>query len=315
MLINLMMMNKITPFMLALLISGCTVGPDYQRPTTPTSLYYKEARGWQQAEPQDQISKGDWWAVYHDSTLDGLLRLVKISNQNVAQYEAQYRQAQALAAGSRSDLFPTVTATGSSTRSGTASSSGSGAATGNSHSLETSASWELDIWGKLRRTLEENRASASASAAALANMTLSAQSTLAQDYFQLRILDQRIALYEKSVAAYQRYLTVINNKYQAGSESRGTLAQAETQLESARASALDLSWQRAQLEHAIAVLTGQPRQRSAWQWHPCRPRCLLFPMRCLRICFSAVLISLRRSVPWRRRMRRWAWRLPVISRT
>lgn len=258
MLINLMMMNKITPFMLALLISGCTVGPDYQRPTTPTSLYYKEARGWQQAEPQDQISKGDWWAVYHDSTLDGLLRQVKISNQNVAQYEAQYRQAQALAAGSRSDLFPTVTATGSSTRSGTASSSGSGAATGNSHSLETSASWELDIWGKLRRTLEENRASASASAAALANMTLSAQSTLAQDYFQLRILDQRIALYEKSVAAYQRYLTVINNKYQAGSESRGTLAQAETQLESARASALDLSWQRAQLEHAIAVLTGQP---------------------------------------------------------
>ncbi|MBD8214787.1 efflux transporter outer membrane subunit [Erwinia persicina] len=252
------MKNKLSPLMLALLVSGCTLGPAYQRPTVPSSLSYKEARGWQQAEPQDQVSKGDWWAVYHDSTLDGLLRQVKISNQNVAQYEAQYRQAQALAAGSRSDLFPTVTATGSSTRSGTASSSGSGAATGNSHSLETSASWEPDIWGKLRRTLEENRASASASAAALANMTLSAQSTLAQDYFQLRILDQRIALYEKSVAAYQRYLTVINNKYQAGSESRGTLAQAETQLESARASALDLSWQRAQLEHAIAVLIGQP---------------------------------------------------------
>lgn len=153
--------------------------------------------------------------------------------------------------------MPSVTGSGSSTRSGTASSSETGKSISNSHSLQASASWELDIWGKLRRTLEENRASADASAAELANITLSAQSTLAQDYFQLRILDQRIALYQKSVEAYQRYLTVINNKYQAGSESRGTLAQAETQLESARASALDLSWQRAQLEHAIAVLIGK----------------------------------------------------------
>ena len=187
-----------------------------------------------------------------------MLRQVKISNQNVAQYEALYRQALALASESRSDLLPTVTGTGSSTRSGaSATTSTSGQSVSNSHALQASASWELDIWGKLRRTLEENRASAEASAAELANMTLSAQSTLAQDYFQLRILDQRIALYQKSVDAYQRYLTVIQNKYQAGSESRGTLAQAETQLESARASALDLSWQRAQLEHAIAVLMGK----------------------------------------------------------
>lgn len=254
----MMKMKKLTPLALALLIGGCVVGPDYQRPTAPTSLQYKEAKGWQQATPQDQVSKGDWWAVYHDSTLDGLLRQVSISNQNVAQYEAQYRQALALASESRSDLLPTVTGTGSSTRSGaSAATSTSGQSVSNSHSLQASASWELDIWGKLRRTLEENRASADASAAELANITLSAQSTLAQDYFQLRILDQRIALYQKSVDAYQRYLTVIQNKYQAGSESRGTLAQAETQLESARASALDLSWQRAQLEHAIAVLMGK----------------------------------------------------------
>ncbi|WP_455820352.1 efflux transporter outer membrane subunit [Pseudomonas cerasi] len=251
-------MKKLTPLVLALLIGGCAVGPDYQRPTAPTSLQYKEAKGWRQAMPQDQLSKGDWWAVYHDSTLDSLLRQVSISNQNVAQYEAQYRQALALASESRSDLLPTVTGTGSSTRSGaSATTSTSGQSVSNSHSLQASASWELDIWGKLRRTLEENRASADASAAELANITLSAQSTLAQDYFQLRILDQRIALYQKSVEAYQRYLTVIQNKYQAGSESRGTLAQAETQLESARASALDLSWQRAQLEHAIAVLMGK----------------------------------------------------------
>ena len=251
------MMMKTLPVALALLMGGCAVGPDYQRPTAPGALHYKEAQGWLQASPQDQASKGAWWAVYRDATLDGLLRQVQVSNQNVAQYEAQYRQALALASESRSDLLPSVTGSGSSTRSGTASSSETGKSISNSHSLQASASWELDIWGKLRRTLEENRASADASAAELANITLSAQSTLAQDYFQLRILDQRIALYQKSVEAYQRYLTVINNKYLAGSESRGTLAQAETQLQSARASALDLSWQRAQLEHAIAVLIGK----------------------------------------------------------
>ena len=253
-----MKLNKLTPVMLALLLSGCAVGPDYQRPAAPTALHYKEARGWQQATPQDAQQKGDWWAAYRDPTLDGLLRQVQISNQNVAEYEAKYRQALALASGSRSDLLPTVSATASTTRSGTAASTSSSAGrVSNSHSAQLSASWELDLWGKLRRTLEENQASAEASAAELGNITLSAQSTLAQDYFQLRILDQRIALYQQSISAYQRYLTVIDNKYQAGSESRATLAQAQTTLASARASALDLSWQRAQLEHAIAVLIGK----------------------------------------------------------
>lgn len=252
-------MIKLTPVLLALLIAGCAVGPDYHRPATSVPAQYKEAKGWQQAKPQDAVSKGEWWAVYHDETLSGLLRQVSISNQNVAQYEAQYRQAKALVSGSRADLFPSVTGTGSSTRSGSAGSTtaGTGRTTSNSQSLQASASWELDIWGKLRRTLEENNASAQASAAELANITLSAQSELAQDYFQLRIMDQQIALYQQSVDAYQRYLTVITNKYQAGSESRGTLAQAQAQLESARASALDLSWQRAQTEHAIAMLMGK----------------------------------------------------------
>lgn len=252
-------MIKLTPVLLALLIAGCAVGPDYHRPAASVPVRYKEAQGWQQARPQDAVSKGEWWAVYHDETLSGLLRRVSISNQNVAQYEAQYRQAKALVSESRSDLFPSVTGTGSSTRNGSAGSStaGTGRTTSNSQSLQASASWELDIWGKLRRTLEENNASAQASAAELANITLSAQSELAQDYFQLRIMDQQIALYQQSIDAYQRYLTVITNKYQAGSESRGTLAQAQAQLESARASALDLSWQRAQTEHAIAMLMGK----------------------------------------------------------
>ncbi|SVJ71693.1 efflux transporter outer membrane subunit [Klebsiella pneumoniae] len=238
-----------------LLLSGCTVGQDYQRPTVTMPLHYKEARGWRQAAPQDSVGKGEWWAVYRDPQLDILLRQVSISNQNVANYTALYRQAQALAAGSRSDLFPTLGYDASSTRSGSRSSGQR--TTGNTHQAELSASWELDLWGKLRRTLEENRASAEASAAELANITLSAQSELAQDYFQLRVMDEQIALYQRSVAAYEGYLRVINNKYQAGSESRATLAQAQMQLESARASALDYQWQRAQLEHAIALLIGK----------------------------------------------------------
>lgn len=238
-----------------LLLSGCTVGPDYLRPTMTMPLHYKEARGWRQAAPQDSVGKGEWWAVYRDPQLDSLLRQVSISNQNVANYTALYRQAQALAAGSRSDLFPTLGYDASSTRSGSHSSGQR--TTGNTHQAELSASWELDLWGKLRRTLEENRASAEASAAELANITLSAQSELAQDYFQLRVMDEQIALYQRSVAAYEGYLRVINNKYQAGSESRATLAQAQMQLESARASALDYQWQRAQLEHAIALLIGK----------------------------------------------------------
>ncbi|WP_261640919.1 efflux transporter outer membrane subunit [Erwinia mallotivora] len=250
--------NTLTPVLLALLLSGCAVGPDYHRPSASVPAQYKEAKGWRQAEPQDGQNKGEWWAVYHDETLSSLLRQVAISNQNVAQYEAQYRQAKALVGESRSDLFPSATYSASSTRSGTAASATTGQrTTSNSHTLQASASWELDLWGKLRRTLEENKASAQASAAELANITLSAQSELAQDYFKLRIMDQQIALYQQSVDAYQRYLNIINNKYQAGSESRATLAQAQAQLESARASALDLSWQRAQTEHAIAMLTGK----------------------------------------------------------
>ncbi|WP_213990552.1 efflux transporter outer membrane subunit [Sodalis sp. dw_96] len=246
---------KLLPLTVMLLLAGCLngcmVGPDYRRPAVQAPAQFKQAKGWTQAVPQDQADKGEWWGVYQDPVLSSLLRQVKISNQNVAQYDALYRQARALSAASRANLYPTVTGTAGTTRSGTASSATT------AHSAEVSASWELDIWGKLRRTLEENQANAQASAAELANITLSAQSELAQDYFQLRVMDQQIALYQQSIAAYDRYLQIINNKYRAGSESRATLAQAQTQLESARASALDLQWQRAQLEHAIAVLMGK----------------------------------------------------------
>ncbi|WP_336755923.1 efflux transporter outer membrane subunit [Pantoea sp. USHLN298] len=250
-------MKPVIPLVLMLLLSGCTVGPDYQRPAMAMPVHYKEAKGWQPATPLDQQNKGEWWAVYHDATLSGLLSQVSISNQNVANYAAQYRQAQALASESRAALFPSLGYDSSVTRSGSHATTGSSRTTSSSHQAELSASWELDLWGKLRRTLEENRASAAASAAELANITLSAQSELAQDYFQLRFMDQKIALYQQSVAAYQRYLKVINNQYQAGTASLATQAQAQMQLESASASAQDYQWQRAQLEHAIALLVGK----------------------------------------------------------
>lgn len=250
-------MKSLIPAVLVVLLSGCTVGPDYQRPTMAMPVHYKEAKGWQQATPQDDQHKGAWWTVYQDATLSSLVSQVSISNQNVAEYAAQYRQAQALAAQSRAALFPTLGYDASTTRSGSHGAADSTRTTSSSHQAALNASWELDLWGKLRRTREENQASAQASAAELANITLSAQAELAEDYFQLRIMDEKIALYQQSIAAYQRYLRVIQNQYQAGTESRATVAQAQQQLESASASAQDYQWQRAQMEHAIALLVGK----------------------------------------------------------
>lgn len=250
-------MKSLIPAVLVVLLSGCTVGPDYQRPTMAMPVHYKEAKGWQQATPQDDQHKGAWWRVYQDATLSSLVSQVSISNQNVAEYAAQYRQAQALAAQSRAALFPTLGYDASTTRSGSHGATDSTRTTSSSHQAALNASWELDLWGKLRRTREENQASAQASAAELANITLSAQAELAEDYFQLRIMDEKIALYQQSIAAYQRYLRVIQNQYQAGTESRATVAQAQQQLESASASAQDYQWQRAQMEHAIALLVGK----------------------------------------------------------
>lgn len=237
---------------LSLALGGCAVGPDYHKPIIKVTPAFKEAKGWSKATPQETQSKGEWWAVYQDPILNQLLSQVQISNQNVAQYAAQYQKAQALIDQAHASLYPSISANAGLTRSGTQSS------TGNTYAANVAtSSWELDLWGKVRRGLEEYQASAQASEAELANITLSAQSSLAQDYFQVRVLDARIALYQQSVQEYQRYLKVIENKYAVGSESRATLAQAQTQLESATSSMLDLTWQRAQLEHAMAILMGK----------------------------------------------------------
>ncbi|MFJ4142551.1 efflux transporter outer membrane subunit [Pseudomonas sp. NPDC089734] len=242
-----------------LLLSACAVGPDYHKPSVATPAQFKAAEGWRQASPSDAMARGAWWEVYGDRELNALVERLNSSNQTVAQYEAQYRQASALVRSSRGALFPSLNLTTGKTRSSQVSSS---TASQNANSVNTSysaqlgVSWEADVWGKLRRGLEADTASAQSSLADLAAMQLSLQSQLVQNYLQLRVLDEQKRLLESTVQAYERSLTMTRNQYQAGISGREAVAQAQTQLKTAQADLIDLEWQRAQFENAIAVLMG-----------------------------------------------------------
>ncbi|MCJ8178540.1 efflux transporter outer membrane subunit [Pseudomonas viridiflava] len=246
-----------------LLLSACAVGPDYHKPDMATPANFKAAAGWKQATPRDDaMARGAWWEVYNDKELNALVERLNTSNQTVAQYEAQYRQAQALIRNSRAAFFPTLDLSVGKTRSsqGTGSST-SGSSNLNSgiretHSAQLGVSWEADVWGKLRRGLEADTANAQASLADLAAMRLSLQSELVQNYLQLRVIDEQKRLLEATVDAYQRSLTLTQNQYRAGISGRDAVAQAQTQLKSTQADLIDLAWQRAQFENAIAVLMG-----------------------------------------------------------
>lgn len=255
------------PILLALSValSACTIGPDYQRPAVQTPAQFKQIAGWTQATPGDALERGHWWRLYGDDELNALVERLNISNQNLAASEAQYRQARALVRGARAALYPSLSSSAGASRSGQGAGSEGGSAnnagaTGVStgYDLGLSAAWELDIWGKLRRSLESSRAGFEASAADLAALTLSLQSELVQNYLQLRVLDDQQRLLNATVAAYARSLTLTQNQYNAGIVPKSDVSQALTQLKSTQAQAIDLQWQRAQLEHAIAVLIGVP---------------------------------------------------------
>ncbi|MDF3932354.1 efflux transporter outer membrane subunit [Pseudomonas citronellolis] len=269
-------MNRpnLSPGLLALALcaalAGCAVGPDYQRPQVSVPAAFKEGEGWRQAQPADLGSHGQWWTLYADPSLDDLQQRLLKANQTLAQSEASYRQAAALVKGSRSSFFPTISADAGKTRSGQGGSSstvrlsdgstvssGGGGGISNSYSASLGVSWELDLWGKLRRQLEADTASRDASAADLAASRLSLQSQLAQNYLQLRVMDQQIKLLNDTVEAYQRAYKLTTNQYNAGIVTKADVAQARTQLKSTEAQAIDLKYQRAQLEHAIAVLVGE----------------------------------------------------------
>lgn len=241
------------------LLASCAAGPDYVRPNVTTPAAYKEAGDWKPAQPADHLERGKWWQAFGDAALDALEEQVDISNQNIKAAEARYRQAQAAVQGSRAGYYPTVTGTAGATRSHSASGSrttGSGG-TYTDYSLSLNAAWEADVWGKVRRAVEAGEAGAQASAADLAAARLSARASLAQDYFQLRIADAQKTLLDQTVAAYRRSQAIVGNQYRAGVATQADVAQAETQLKSAEAQAIDVGVQRAQLEHAIALLVGK----------------------------------------------------------
>lgn len=247
-----------------LLLSACAIGPDYQRPEVAEPAQYKAAEGWRQASPSDALARGAWWELYGDTQLNGLVAQLNSANQSVAQAEAQYRQAQALVRSSRGAFFPSVDLSAGKTRASQGTGSSSSALSSSSsgirdtYNTQLGVSWEADIWGKLRRGLEANEGSAEASFADLAAMRLSQQSELVQNYLQLRVIDEQKRLLQDTVVAYQRSLTMTQNQYQAGVAGKDAVAQAQTQLKSTQADLIDLIWQRAQFENAIAVLIGVP---------------------------------------------------------
>lgn len=248
---------------LVVLLGGCAVGPTYQRPFTPEVSSYKEAEGWVPAAPADALERGPWWLLFGDPVLDQLAARVEVSNQNVAAAVAAYAQARALVREQRASLFPALTLGGGATRSGssgsgsTGTTSTSGGRTGNNYQLSIGGSWEPDVWGRLGRAVDGASAGAQASAADLASARLSAQGELAINYFSLRQLDAQKGLLEETLTGYQRALEIAQNRYNAGIVGKTDVLQAQTQLANAQADDAGLLRQRAQLEHAIAVLVGE----------------------------------------------------------
>jgi len=252
----------------AALLAGCIVGPNYRRPPAAAPAAFKEPPppNWKSATPRDEIPRGKWWEVFGDAQLDALEEQVSVSNQSIAQAEAQFRAARAAAGVARGGLFPTVTAGASATRArgsghggmvvagATATAAGS---TVSIYQVPVDVSYEVDLWGKVRRMIEGSVATAQASAADLETMRLSLQAELAVDWFELHGLDAQQLLLATTADAYQKALTLTTNRYNQGIASGVDVAQAQTQLETTRAQAIDLGVQRAQLEHAVAVLTGK----------------------------------------------------------
>ena len=241
---------------LALGLAACSVGPDYVRPTTANPEAFKEAGQWQAASTAEPQADEKWWRFFGDPVLDGLEEQVAVDNQNLKAAEAQYRAARAALEGARSGFFPTLTGAAARTR-GTATTGAVTSSAETTYSISAAVNWEIDVWGRIRRSVESAGASAAASAGDLAAARLSTQATLAQTYMQLRAAEAQLALYRKTVADYGRFLELTRHRLAAGVASPLDVAQAETQLGSAEVQAADAENLRAQLEHATAVLVGK----------------------------------------------------------
>jgi NodT family efflux transporter outer membrane factor (OMF) lipoprotein len=288
-----------------LLAAGCTVGPKYHTPSVETPPAYKEAPpadskdadGWKVAQPGDAAIRGKWWEIYNDSQLNALEEKVNVSNQSIASAAASFMAARAMVKEARAQLFPTVTTnpsitvqrgsatvntiqTTSSSGSGSGTGSGGGTGTGTgtvptgsrgtyvNYDLPFDATWQPDLFGRIRNTIRSAAYGAQASAADLENTRLSLQAEVAIDYFQLRGQDALKQLLDSTVAAYQQTLDLTKSLYQAGIDSDEAVAQAETQLEATQAQDVALGVQRAEFEHAIAMLTGQPASTFSIPFEP-----------------------------------------------
>ena len=256
-----------------MLLAGCTVGPNYHRPDAPTAPAFKESAvtpppgipggGWKQVSPNDSAIRPDWWEIYQDPELDKLEQQVAVSNQTLKASYEQYMQARAAVQFARSRYYPTVQAGPSASQNRVSSNrplfSKSTEETNYSDLvLQGQVNWEPDFWGKIRREVEAQRATASASAADLANVDLSLRSELATDYFELRGLDTQQRLLDNTVVEYEQYLALTKARFTGGVATDSDVALAQTQLDQTRAQAIDVGVARAQFEHAIATLAGTP---------------------------------------------------------
>jgi NodT family efflux transporter outer membrane factor (OMF) lipoprotein len=255
-----------------LLVSGCTVGPNYHRPTAPAAPAFKESAvvpppdlpggGWKQVTPNDSTIRANWWEIYQDPQLDKLEQQVAVSNQTLKASYEQYMQARAAIQVYRSQYYPTVQVGPSATRERQSSNRPlyvPGSKTNyNDLFLQGQVSWEPDLWGNIRRAVESQRATTQATAADLANVDLSLRSELALDYFELRGLDTQQRLLDNTVQQYEQYLDLTKTRFTGGVATDSDVALAQTQLDQTRAQAIDVGVARAQYEHAIATLTGVP---------------------------------------------------------
>jgi NodT family efflux transporter outer membrane factor (OMF) lipoprotein len=248
---------------LPVVLTGCTVGPDYVTPTLAVGEQYKYVAGWVPASPSSPSLADAWWQIYQDPDLDGLMQTLNANNLSIEQARAQYQQALTLVRSADAALYPSVGLTADVTRADVPTvMPGSSAVVGGfdpytEYGAALGLRWEVDLWGGIARNIEAQTASAQASAADFAGARLSAQAALATTYLQLRVLDVQSQLLARTITAYERSYQVTTRLQQAGLVDKSDVALALTQLETARVQQLDLQWQRSQLENAIAVLLGQ----------------------------------------------------------
>ncbi len=243
-------------------IAGCAVGPKYNRPAVQVPPAYKEAGDWKPAQPNDQNLGGAWWEIFQDSQLNGLEDQINVSNQNLKAAEAQYTQARALLRYDRASYYPSIFGGASATRNRISNnrppSLNTDGVTYSDFQIPLELSYEVDVWGRVRKTVESQRSQAQASAADLATVNLSLHAQLALFYFQARSLDAQEQLLNSTVTEYEQAFQLTESRFKGGLASEVEVQQASTQLETTRAQAIDVGVLRAQNEHAIATLIGKP---------------------------------------------------------